>query len=257
MSKENDRIIRLMKRRKRQVLEGRGTGGGPDYVPLLKANEARSIGTACMIQDPIASRTVHVMSTVEKELFYLLRWNQEVEDIREQYLMDMDKVSIIAEKYGLGPVNKRLPYTLDFLVTYRDKSRPATAYSVKASEKVFRKNSREYRGNEKKYRKIMNRITLEKIYWEEEGCEYKVIVSEDINHILASNIELVMNYYDRRRVINTTHKLIYLIAHRYVDVPLDKERLKPNRLICDFPYCVDQLYEAATAEEDQLYGMHY
>ena len=250
------KIKRLMTRRENQLRSGRGTGSGPEYVPLLKANEAKANSTAYMIKDPIAGRFVHTMSSVEKDFFYTLRWDREIEEIREQYVMDMDKVRMITDRYNLGPVNRRLPYTLDFLVTYKDKTKKPTAYSVKRAASVFNPDSLEYQGCRDKYEKLMRRQSIEKIYWETEDCDFSIVVSEDINHVLSNNVELVLGFYDRSKAVNTAQKLLYLIAHRYIEVPMDKERLMPNRMIKTLPYDIDMLFDQAAAEEEETWKMN-
>lgn len=51
-----------MKSDKSKLREGRCIGEGKGYIGFIKANEASSIGTSCMIYDPIEKRTVDVLS---------------------------------------------------------------------------------------------------------------------------------------------------------------------------------------------------
>ena len=66
----------------KKIAEGRCQGIGANYVPFFKASEAKSIGTASMIPDMIEGRMIHTLSTVETDLYYMLRWDDAVEHIR-------------------------------------------------------------------------------------------------------------------------------------------------------------------------------
>lgn len=225
----------------RKLEEGRGRGRGTNYVPLYKANEAKSIGTASMIPDSQVGRTVHTLSTAETDFYYLLRWNPNVKEIREQIPLNMELVNIIRKRLGLPRVARDTIYTSDFLVTYKD-GRPPCAFSVKYSDRQFDPHDISYWGKEKSYRKLMNRQCVEQVYWEWHGCEFKIVTKEDINHLLVSNIRLVLGFSKREKVVNREQKLMYLIAHRYVETPMDQKPIKPKELVEKADFDIDQLY---------------
>ena len=227
-----------MKSYKRRIEEGRCQGIGTDYVPFITSREARSIGTSSSIYDPIEGRLVHVLSTVESDLYYMLRWNPDVKYIREQYLLDTELMNVIAKELGVSVGNY---YTTDFLIDYHDGSQKA--YSVKSSKHIFDLENREYRGNKKKLNSLVNRQKMEMIYWESQGVPFAIVTQEDINLDLVTNVKNVMSCYQELRVTNTVQKLMYLIAHRIIEVPMDVARINFQKLAQNATFDIDDLYE--------------
>ena len=228
-----------MKSVQKRIAEGRCQGIGADYVPFVTAEEARSIGTAAMIPDPIEGRDVHMLSTVETMLYWYVRWDKNVLHIREQYLMNMDLVNDIRYELGLGLTYSY--YTTDLLVDYKDGTQ--TAFSVKWSEDVFDENSPQYRGRRKKYVSLINRQNIEHVYWDRMGADFRIVTREMFDRKYVSNIAFVMGYYNSDYVVNTHQKLLYLIAHRIIDVPMDKGHIQPARLLDEVDIDVDRVYE--------------
>lgn len=65
-----------------------GQGEGADYIPYITTREFNSLGTTALIKDWITGRTVHCFSQGEARWYYILRWDDENIDIREQYPLD-------------------------------------------------------------------------------------------------------------------------------------------------------------------------
>ncbi|MGN0313451.1 MAG: TnsA endonuclease N-terminal domain-containing protein [Fusicatenibacter sp.] len=234
-----------MRSYKKRIEEGRCQGIGANYVPLMTAREARSRGTSSIIYDPIEGRQIHTLSTVETNFYHMLRWNPEVLHIREQFLLDTEHMNKIAKEFG---VPRAQYYTTDFLVDYKDGSKHA--YSVKYSRDIFNINNSAYRGKEEKFYSLIKRQLMEKIYWESYGAGFSIITKEDINLDLVINVKNVMSCYQEFRVVNKTQKLMYLIAHRYISVPMDKGRLNFQELADKADFDIEDLYEKAiTARE--------
>lgn len=101
-------------KRKRKM----GTGEGKDYIPYITTSEFNSRGTTSVIKDWKTGRGVHCLSQGETLWYYILRWDDNNVDIREQYPLDVDKTVAIAEEMGIQyPRNKAQVMTTDFLVT--------------------------------------------------------------------------------------------------------------------------------------------
>lgn len=244
---------KLMKLNRNKIKEGRGTGTGSDYIPFFKANEARSTATASMIPDQRQNRYIHTMSSVESELYYILRWNPEVAEIQEQIPLDMEQVNMIIEKLGRRKIPNDIIFTSDFKVIYKDAQRKCDIYSVKPSNDTFNPNSRKYKGFERSYEKMIYRQEIERIYWELNGCNFNIVVSENLDHRLASNIKFVLGYYDPMRICNTEQKLLYLIAHQYINVPMEKEQLRPKKILEELRIDIDDLYEKVREAEEMAH----
>lgn len=139
-------------------------------------------------------------------------------------------------------------YTTDFLVDYKDGRQKA--YSVKYSRNMFDINSTMYQGKEAKFYSLIKRQLMEKYYWESQGAGFQIVTKEDINLDLVVNVKNVMNCYQEFRVVNKTQKLMYLIAHRYITVPMDKERLNFQELADRADFDIEDMYQKViTARE--------
>lgn len=61
-----------------------GTGEGKDYIPYITTSEINSLGTTSVIRDWKTGRGVHCLSQGEALWYYILRWDDNNVDIREQ-----------------------------------------------------------------------------------------------------------------------------------------------------------------------------
>ena len=123
---------KMSDKRKRQ--EGRGTGTEKDYKPYIQAREVNSLGTCSNPIDWKTGRTVQLLSQGEDALWHILRWNDDIIDIREQYPLDLKRTFKIAGEYGIQHPGTN-PMTTDFLVTMRNGQ--MIAYSLKPSKAVL------------------------------------------------------------------------------------------------------------------------
>ena len=102
---------------------GYGTGSGKNYKPYITTSELNSKGTTVVIKDWKSGRGVHCLSQGEALWYYVLRWNDDVIDIREQFPLEMQAFNEIADDFGVSRV--KIPdfiATTDFLVTMKDDS---------------------------------------------------------------------------------------------------------------------------------------
>ena len=86
---------------KRKVKENRGTGTGADYKPWIQAREMSSIGTKSVIQDWKHGRSIQCLSQGEARAYYLLRWRDDVLDIREQFPLNLHMTNGIVLKFAI------------------------------------------------------------------------------------------------------------------------------------------------------------
>lgn len=106
-----------------------GTGEGANYKPFITTSEFNSIGTTTVIRDWKTGRGVHCLSQGEMYWYYLLRWDDNNIDIREQYPLNREETLAIADKLGVKhPGNNDYIMTTDFLVTKSDNT--FLAYSI-------------------------------------------------------------------------------------------------------------------------------
>lgn len=226
--------------------EGRCQGFGTDYVPFIKVGESKSRGTCSAIFDPFEGRLIHCLSQAEANIYYMIRNRNNVKHIREQYLLDSDRMNAIVKEVGL----RRAPYwTTDFLVTYTDDSE--TAFSVKASADAFDEHNRIYRGKESKYHHLVARQYAEHLYWKSQGVEFQLVTNEDVNLNVVANMKAVMAYYNETKVTNTVQKLKFLVAHHYIPLRMDEKVLDFQDLVNKSEYDIDAMYRTVIVAREE------
>ena len=183
-----------------------GEGTGKDYIPYITTSEFNSLGTTSVIVDWKTGRGVHCLSQAEAYWYYVLRWDDNNVDIREQYPLDNAITTKLAEENGI-----RHPHgimTTDFLVTKAD--RTYHAYSVKANKSELSDRT-------------LEKLYLEKLYWEAENVPFDLLFKEDLNMTLVQNIKQVVGYYDKNKVFDERSLIKHKIANKIVSLNLENK----------------------------------
>ena len=203
--------------------EGRGQGTGVGYKPYIQCREFNSLGTCSTPIDWKTGRTVELLSQAEKAIWYLLHWEDSVADILEQYPLDLSKTVALAETYGIRhPKDTRASMTTDFLVIMQDKTR--YAISVKSDERDL------------KNRRTVEKLFLEKTYWENEGVGFIIMLKSKVNMTKVHNIRMVTEFYDPMHVFDEISALKHLISRKVIPADMETGLL-------DFPKLLSQNYE--------------
>lgn len=192
--------------RETKIARHMGTGTGKHYIPYILTSEFNSQGTAAVIPDWKTGRGVHCLSQAEAYWYYVLRWGDENEDIREQFPLERSITEQIAEQNGFKhPGKKDHVMTTDFVVSRTDGT--TIAYSVKPDRELSER--------------ALQILCIEKIYWMSKGVDYQMLFREDINLTLVGNIRNVVMFYDKDKVFDD----ISLIKHRIAikELPWDME----------------------------------
>ena len=190
----------------------RGKGEGASYKPYIKTREVQSTGTGRILKDKITGRQMHLLSQAEVYTYYLLRWDDSVVDIREQYPLELEDTLKIADHLGYKhPHDRKTSMTTDFLVTYREKDGTKTykAYSVKASKEILQND------------RTVEIQRIEMAYWNLKGIPFEIVFKEDMNRIKVGNIEAVMDYWDAKKIKTDIDMIKYLIAHKKMIVDME------------------------------------
>lgn len=194
----------------------KGTGVGKDYVPYISIAKLNSLGTTSVIKDWKTGRGVHCLSQGEAYWYYILRWNDDNIDIREQYPLNLEETTKIAEANGFcSPGNGRFVMTTDFLVTKADNT--FHAYSVKSDRNLSRRT--------------LELLCIEKIYWESKGIPFTLLFKTNVNEILATNIRLVTEFYDSVTVFDLVSAIKHKVAIKEWKVDMEKTVLQNNDLL--------------------------
>ncbi len=218
----------------------RGRGRYEKYVPWIWASEIPSQGTTAEIIDWKHGRTIQCLSDGERMLYYILRWNDEVDDINEQYPLPLDTVGI-AEKLGFRhPRNNKTHMTTDMLVWLKNGERKA--YSLKSSWKDVKEDLCITEAEKKQVRRTIEKLAIEKYYWTNQGVEWRLVVKEELDSKYADNIRRCVEYYDKERVHDRISMVKHMIATKQVEADmkgaaLDYENLtKQLESKCQIPY---------------------
>lgn len=203
---------------KGKIKDGRGKGRGADYKPYIECREFNSTGTCSMPIDWKTGRTVHLLSQAEKAVWYLLRWDDRVQDILEQYPLELSKTVRLAEELGIRhPKDQQTRMTTDFLVFWKNGTR--TAVCVKAS-KADLENKR-----------TTEKVYLEKMYWESEGVPFSIVVKSEVNVTAANNVRLVTEFYNAEDVFDEISALKHLVARKLITMDLEAGPLNFGELL--------------------------
>ena len=126
---------------RRYLKEGRGQGTGSTYIPWLTIHSFASLGTVSRILGRTTGRIHHLLSHNEEFYFYLLDFNPDVTDIREQFPLDLDSTVRIAKQLGFrhpyypGITSFPAVMTTDFLITCTDGLKARTIKMKKELDK--------------------------------------------------------------------------------------------------------------------------
>lgn len=212
---------------KRKQKEHRGEGSGADYKPYIQAREFNSLGTCSNPIDWKTGRTVELLSQAEKAVWYLLRWDEKVADIQEQYPLDLSKTVALSQEFGIRhPKDTMTRMTTDFLVTMKNKSR--LAISVKASKADLES------------KRIIEKLYLEKQYWKSMGVPFSLVSKSDINMTAVNNIRLVTEFYVPGSVFDEISALKHLVAQKIIYVDLTQEPLNFQKLLNNYREVVEE-----------------
>lgn len=204
-------------------LEGRGTGTGALYKPWIKCRELNSTGVATSLPDWKHGRMVELLSQAELWWYVVLRWDDDVIDIREQFPLDKERTDGIARRYGFRPAgNGRVHMTTDLLVSWADGT--LTAFSVKTDRTSVMNN-----------RRTMEKQAIEYEYWKEKGIRWGILYKEDLNPVKVFNILDVVPHYGSEMAHDEFAYIRHLIATKRIIVDMDRE--------IDYGRLIDELHK--------------
>jgi hypothetical protein len=181
-----DNKIEISHKYKKHIKEERGIGEGADYIPWTKINEFSSKGRATRIMGIKTKRIHHFHSDNQLRAFLIFEWSNNVVDIRECYpLLDLmetidDKEDLSLDKFIDKASGEQFVITTNFLVTTKeaDGTIKYIARAVKNCTELSKKIT-------------IEKLEIEKRYWESKGTEFKIITEKELNRQLCKNIQWV------------------------------------------------------------------
>lgn len=199
----------------RKIAEGRGTGRGADYKPWIKACEIGGNGTVSIMPDWKHGRGIQCLSRGELLAYALLRWQDDVDDILEQYPLNLNITNEIARRLGYkASDNGRTHMTTDFVVV---RGKTVEAYSIKASRAALDERDFELQ-------------RIEKIYWEAQGVPWFQWFSDELDRTKALNVLDVVSTYKKWPIMDDFAVVRYMLAHKIIEVDMSQE-IEYRRLI--------------------------
>lgn len=200
--------MRTMKEENKD-LSGRGQGDHENYVGWIMPREISDIGVSSYVRDPYNGRMVGLLSQGEDMLYHKLRWRDDVDDIREQFPLNLEDTNRIADELGYKrAANGRYHMTTDLLVTLKNGS--LEAYAVKVSHDDADK------------KRTSEKLEIEERYWAERGVPWHLVCKEDLNKDEWKNLRDVFTAFDTRYITDDMGWIRHLIAHKVISVDLTR-----------------------------------
>ncbi|MBL0385550.1 TnsA endonuclease N-terminal domain-containing protein [Tumebacillus sp. ITR2] len=169
------------------IKAGRGLGEGRHYKPWLTVQDVPANSRAHRIPGNKIGRTHHLMSDIERDYFYILDWLDEVIDIREQFPLERELTTKIAEQKNIKhsvDVKTRTPLvmTTDFLITLRrDNKVFHIARTIKPAEKL----------NDPR---VIEKFEIEREYWATKNVSWAIATERGMPTVLCGNLEAIRSY---------------------------------------------------------------
>jgi hypothetical protein len=210
----------------RYMNEGRGSGEISNYKPWLTNQDFPSEGRTHRIKGWKTNRQHQLFSDLERNYFYILEWSENVIDIREQYPLNREITTKIADKKQINhPSDKEnqtpIVMTTDFLITLRDNTGiKFIARTIKPAEKL----------NDKR---VIEKLEIERQYWEDENVSWGIVSELDMPNNLWRNIQLMHHNF------HLEEDEILLAETLYNYLALQKGQLLNALNIFDFNYSLE------------------
>jgi len=152
---------------------------GKEYEPALTVQSVSSDGQSARILGIKTGRQHDLLSLNEQCYFFISEFSDLVEDIREQFPMNIDKTLLIANELGIEHPNKNRDkecMTSDFCLTIKNGN---TKYDIIRTIKPL---------GELLDRRTIEKFEIERVYWARENIDWGIVTDIEINKILAKNI---------------------------------------------------------------------
>ncbi|MGG1689417.1 TnsA endonuclease C-terminal domain-containing protein [Heyndrickxia ginsengihumi] len=190
---------------KRFLKEGRGQGTGKDYKPWLQINDISSRSRTTRTFGHTTQRVHHLLSDLQLYYFYLLEFDENVTDIREQFpLLDFHEMDILIDSnlsMKLFDSKTKVPhiFTASFLVTREGNGEEPhfQARIVKISSELEKKST-------------IERLELQRRYFKKKGIDFGIVTENEINKVLSKNIGWALAAYDIQDYPDLTLNFSYL-----------------------------------------------
>ena len=162
----------------RRIKQGFGQGQGQDYKPWLKIQDVPSVGRAHRIYSHRTKRTHHLLSDLERAVFFILDWKSSTLDIREQFPLNIEDTLEIAKEVGIRHPQMRgekQVMTSDFLVDTADIHLSKFVLQAKYSKDLEDKRT-------------IEKLEIESRYWTKKEIPFFLVSERSISDVIHKNL---------------------------------------------------------------------
>jgi hypothetical protein len=212
--------------------EGRGQGEKEAYKPWIQVQDFPSKGNRPRIMGILVVRPYHFMSDFEGDYFNLLQWfDAIIEDIQEQFPLDVAETMAIAEQLGIphpqdDESGEYIHLTEDFLITLRiGMVTIKLARSLKTIADLEKKRT-------------LEKLEIHRLYWKRREIDWGIVTKQDLPEELIKNTGFILDYYSiEERGISSEQ--VHLIS-----ALLTKEIIEqPTQALSDLASAIDKAQE--------------
>ncbi len=158
-----------------KILKGYGRGQGLNYRPWLTGHEFASRGVYTRMVGLTIPRIYVFLSRLESDLFVLYDTDPLVDDILDQYYMDLPTTLELSEKMGI-----KHPWSGKY-------------YHVMTADLLFLKNDKWHArcvkpSYELNNPRIVDKLRLEQAYFLDAGIDWAIVTEKEINPFKVQNL---------------------------------------------------------------------
>ena len=199
-----------------------------------------------LLYDAQQGRSIHTLSRAELSFYltskyYFEKSGNPILYVFEQYPLDMDDVNRIRRELGFPNTPPSVVYSTDFVFELSDGQK--RAYSIKASSEGLKRDRKQGSVKEDAADKLEIRQEVERRYWVEKGVPFAIVIGNDLNPVLASNLRTLHFHADERFVVSTEQKALWLAAHGFIEIKdIEINRINGAKLVKSLNIDVDDYY---------------
>lgn len=163
----------------KRIKDGRGQGMGKDYQPWLTIQDVPSRGVSHRIYSHKTQRVHHLLSNSELYVFLILDWSSSVQDIREQFPLNIDDTREICLEHGLRHPSiqgSEQVMSSNFLIDTNDKNKPQFAIQVKPLKELLKERT-------------IEKLEIERRYWKLKEIPWSIVTEQNIPITARKNLE--------------------------------------------------------------------
>lgn len=182
--------------------------------PAVKATKKGLSSTTSEFADYKTGEDVTCLSQGEMMLWYILRWDDDVDHIDTQVAMDNKRVDRIIAEMETSDVytpdeldpDAREPLSTDVVAYLRNGQR--YAFQVKADRSELDNIN------------TVRRLYIEDLYWKTLNVPWKLVFKSEMNRVYVENIRAAVRYYDDSKVHDEVSRFQHLVAVKEVKIDM-------------------------------------